>query len=218
MTNKWAFSKHQLWARPCTDMFMYIISIYFLKNYAGMHSCQLDLLGALFLRIPFSVLFQVKAEQRRTSGGLSDAVVDKRRGTQQVLARPCSAVLISCPAQLSVGLAGHARPQAHHAPCDYEVHHEGLPFLAPCHSRIKFSRGWAWGSSQSNLDSLPAHEDKCLGISTRDTTHSEMGNFSKIKTWKGRMDTSWPKIATKQQMSTLHLPRMFWFWPANNSR
>ena len=89
-------------------MFMYIISIYFLKNYAGMHSCQLDLLGALFLRIPFSVLFQVKAEQRRTSGGLSDAVVDKRRGTRQVslvLAQLSSSpVLLSCP---SVLLATH---------------------------------------------------------------------------------------------------------------
>ena len=179
-----------------------------------MHSCQLDLLGALFLRIPFSVLFQVKAEQRRTSGGLSDAVVDKCRGTWQVLARPCP--LLSCSAV--------RRPcwprMAPGSPCTVWLW--STPWrhslLAPRHSsdknqilknsRIKFFRGWAWGSSQSNLDSLPAHEDKCLGNSIRDTAHSEMGNFSKIKTWKGRMDTSWPKIATKQQMSTLHLPRM----------
>lgn len=99
MTNKWAFSKHQLWARPRTDMFLYLISIYFLKNYAGTYSCQLDLLGALFLRTPFFVPFQVKAEQRRTSR----EVVRRSNGQmQRRAAGPGSSSLSSvlCPAHV----------------------------------------------------------------------------------------------------------------------
>ena len=137
-------------------------------------------LRVLFLRIPFSLLFQVRIEQRT-----SWEVV--RYSNRQMQRCPAGLSLSSvssmlCPAIVLTVDQLWPRDRNVTLGCGLTLPifqmRKKFSLLVPPHLRIKFPRGRGWGPSCFGLDYTPAHEDKHLDSSPKATTaHWEIGNF-----------------------------------------